>query len=284
MTQSDFEQNMQDIQNKNENEQTAPAAPEQQAAQESQAQQPAQQEPPTPQPAESVPPTSPLPSELHESTANATWSRMLQGNKRFAEGKAEHPWQDKETRHMLTDGQKPDAAVLSCSDSRVPPEIIFDQGLGDLFTVRTAGQMIDDAVIASLEYAVKKLHVSLLCVLGHGRCGALEVAEREYNELLRTITAEAEDSSETADIMDDLDERIAQSDSIVLRQAGISVWQAREAELDCLDDIERVHVAHTIETLVDRSPVIQQALASEQLMIVGARYQLDTGRIEVLSF
>ena len=170
---------------------------------------------------------SPFPSSMHESTANATWSRMLQGNKRFAEGKAEHPWQDKETRNMLTDGQKPDAAVLACADSRVPPEIIFDQGLGDLFTVRTAGQMIDDAVIASLEYAVRKLHVSLLCVLGHGRCGALQMAERELNDLIHTITAEADDSLETADLMDSLDERLTQSDSIVLRQAGISVWQAR---------------------------------------------------------
>lgn len=148
---------------------------------------------------------SPFPSSMHESTANATWSRMLQGNKRFAEGKAEHPWQDKETRNMLTDGQKPDAAVLACADSRVPPEIIFDQGLGDLFTVRTAGQMIDDAVIASLEYAVRKLHVSLLCVLGHGRCGALQMAERELNDLIHTITAEADDSLETADLMDSLD-------------------------------------------------------------------------------
>lgn len=263
MTQSDFEENF------DQNEQNVEAAQQ------------------TPEPAAEPTYASPLPSELHESTANATWSRMLQGNKRFAEGKAEHPWQDKETRHMLTDGQKPDAAVLSCSDSRVPPEIIFDQGLGDLFTVRTAGQMIDDAVIASLEYAVKKLHVSLLCVLGHGRCGALEAAEREFNELVRTVTAEAEetqDSIEAEDLLDDLDERIAQSDSIVLRQAGISIWQARESELDCLDDIERVHVAHTIESLVDRSTVIQQALASEQLMIVGARYQLDTGRVEVLSF
>ena len=66
-----------------------------------------------------------------ESTANATWSRMLQGNRRFAEGKPDHPWQDKETRQTLLDGQNPDAAVLSCSDSRVPPEIIFDQGLGN---------------------------------------------------------------------------------------------------------------------------------------------------------
>ena len=227
---------------------------------------------------------SPFPSSMHESTANATWSRMLQGNKRFAEGKAEHPWQDKETRNMLTDGQKPDAAVLACADSRVPPEIIFDQGLGDLFTVRTAGQMIDDAVIASLEYAVRKLHVSLLCVLGHGRCGALQMAERELNDLIHTITAEADDSLETADLMDSLDARLTQSASIVLRQAGISVWQARQAEADCLDDIERVHVAHTIEMLVERSEIIRQALASEQLMIVGARYQLDTGRVEVLSF
>ena len=197
-----------------------------------------------------------------ESTANATWSRMLQGNRRFAEGKPDHPWQDQETRQTLLDGQNPDAAVLSCSDSRVPPEIIFDQGLGDLFTVRTAGQLIDSAVIASLEYAVKKLHVSLICVLGHEHCGAIEAA----------------------DAMDDLDEHIAAAESIILRQTGMSVWQAREAELDAHEDIERVHVAHIIETLVEQSPVIQQALAADKLMIVGARYQLDSGKVEVLSF
>ena len=199
-----------------------------------------------------------------ESTANATWSRMLQGNRRFAEGKPDHPWQDKETRQTLLDGQNPDAAVLSCSDSRVPPEIIFDQGLGDLFTVRTAGQLIDSAVIASLEYAVKKLHVSLICVLGHEHCGAIEAAEQELDDLMHTITSEADGSLEAADAMD--------------------VWQAREAELDAHEDIERVHVAHIIETLVEQSPVIQQALAADKLMIVGARYQLDSGKVEVLSF
>ncbi len=92
-------------------------------------------------------------------------SRMLAGNRRFAEGKAEHPWQDKETRESLIDTQNPDAVVLGCSDSRVPPEIIFDAGLGDMFTVRTAGQMIDPAVLQSLEYAVTGLHVSLLVVV-----------------------------------------------------------------------------------------------------------------------
>ena len=221
---------------------------------------------------------------LAEATANATWSRMLQGNRRFYTGKAEHPWQDKETRHMLTDGQNPDAAVLACADSRVPPEIIFDQGLGDLFTVRTAGHIIDDAVVASLEYAVNKLHVSLICVLGHARCGALETADRELDELMHSITANADDSLATADAIDDLDEQIANSDSIVIRQAGMSVWQAREAELECAEDFERVHVARTIEMLVDRSPAIQQALAEERLMIVGARYELESGKVEVLSF
>lgn len=155
-----------------------------------------------------------------ESTANATWSRMLQGNRRFAEGKPDHPWQDKETRQTLLDGQNPDAAVLACSDSRVPPEIIFDEGLGDLFTVRTAGQLIDSAVIASLEYAVKKLHVSLICVLGHEHCGAIEAATQELDDLMRTITSEADGSLEAADAMDDLDEHIADAESIILRQAG----------------------------------------------------------------
>ena len=101
---------------------------------------------------------------------------------------------------------------------------------------------------------------------------------------MHTITSEADGSLEAADAMDDLDEHIAAAESIILRQAGMSVWQAREAELDAHEDIERVHVAHTIETLVEQSPIIQQALAADQLMIVGARYQLSTGKVEVLSF
>ena len=140
------------------------------------------------------------------------------------------------------------------------------------------------ARIASLEYAVKKLHVSLICVLGHEHCGAIEAAEQELDDLMHTITSEADGSLEAADAMDDLDEHIAAAESIILRQTGMSVWQAREAELDAHEDIERVHVAHIIETLVEQSPVIQQALAADKLMIVGARYQLDSGKVEVLSF
>lgn len=211
-----------------------------------------------------------------ESTANSTLSRMLAGNRRFAEGHSEHPWQDMQTRESLIDRQNPDAAVLSCSDSRVPPEIIFDAGLGDLFTIRTAGQIIDDAVLASLEYAVDHLHVSLLMVIGHEGCGAVALGADS--------TSDPESSLESADAMAELDERIASSDSIVLRSVGMSVWQAREAELDTSEDFERVHVARTIEELVTRSEIIQDALAHDRLMIVGARYQLSTGKVEVLSF
>ena len=222
--------------------------------------------------------------ESHESTANATWSRMLAGNRRFAEGKPEHPWQDAQTRESLIDRQNPDAAVLSCSDSRVPPEIVFDQGLGDLFTVRTAGQVIDDGVLASLEYAVSELGVSLLVVLAHQGCGAVHMAMDGLDAMLHEATADADDSIAAAELMDSLDERIAESESIIMRSVGMSVWQAREAELEAQDDIERVHVASTIENLVSRSEVIQTALAEDRLMLVGARYQLGTGLVEVLSF
>lgn len=292
-----------------------------------------------------------------ESTANATWSRMLQGNARFASGQAEHPWQDKETRESLIDGQHPDAAVLSCSDSRVPPEIIFDQGLGDMFTVRTAGQTLDDAVIASLEYAVTHLGVSVLVVLGHQHCGAVASAVAELDaiasgegiDLGAAFAAEVTDSemvdpaadddsgdlsenddvddagtvetsgtedgsdstdsdstdsdSESADaprfgeasaaprtgmdaddVFDKMEELVAASQSVLVRSVGASVLAAQEAALSDTDDFERVHIARTIEDLVDRSPVIQEALAAEHLSIVGARYQLATGKVEVLSF
>ncbi|WEV76535.1 carbonic anhydrase [Bifidobacterium sp. ESL0800] len=254
---------------------------------------------------------------------------MLQGNSRFASGQAEHPWQDLETRESLIDGQHPDAAVLSCSDSRVPPEIIFDQGLGDMFTVRTAGQTLDDAVIASLEYAVTHLGVSVLVVLGHQHCGAVASAVAELDaiaagagiDLGAAFAAEVTDSEiidpatddglpennaasaaedgaestgdddfETAgridsdDVFDKMEELIEASESVLVRSVGASVLAAQEAALSDTDDFERVHIARTIEALVDRSSVIQQALAAQRLSIVGARYQLETGKVEVLSF
>ena len=87
-----------------------------------------------------------------------------------------------------------------------------------------------------------------------------------------------------ANSITDLDERIAEAESIMLRTVGFSIWQAHESELESNEDFERVHIARTIEELVDRSDVIRQALAEDRLMLVGARYQLDSGKVEVLSF
>ena len=171
---------------------------------------------------------------------------------------------------------------MSCSDARVSPDIIFDAGIGYLFTVRTAGHIVDDAVLASLEYAVSSLGVRLLVVLGHQNCGAIKQGVKEYENLLHEMTADAEDSLMAADSITDLDERIAES--IRLRTVGFSIWQAHESELESNEDFERVHIARTIEELVDRSDVIRQALAEDRLMLVGARYQLDSGKVEVLSF
>ena len=219
-----------------------------------------------------------------EGTANGVWSRMLAGNHRFTEGKLEHPNRSVEAREAVIDTHEPDAAVLSCSDARVSPDIIFDAGIGDLFTVRTAGQVIDDAVIASLEYAVDVLGVRLLVVLGHQNCGAVKQACKEYEALLHELTADAEDSLMAADSVADLDERILNAKSLMLRTVGFSIWQAHESELESTEDFERVHIARTIEQLVEQSEVIQRALAEDRLMITGARYQLDTGKVEVLSF
>ncbi|MGG7136093.1 carbonic anhydrase [Bifidobacterium catenulatum] len=219
-----------------------------------------------------------------EGTANGVWSRMLAGNRRFTEGKLEHPNRSVEARKAVIDTHEPDAAVLSCSDARVSPDIIFDAGIGDLFTVRTAGQVIDDAVIVSLEYAVDVLGVRLLVVLGHQNCGAIKQACKEYEALLHELTADAEDSLMAADSVADLDERILNAKSLMLRTVGFSIWQAHESELESTEDFERVHIARTIEQLVEQSEVIQRALAEDRLMITGARYQLDTGKVEVLSF
>ena len=219
-----------------------------------------------------------------EGTASGVWNRLLAGNRRFAEGKPAYPNRSVEARKALIDTHEPDAAVLSCSDARVSPDIIFDSGLGELFTVRTAGHIVDDAVLASLEYAVDSLGVRLLVVLGHQHCGAIKQGVKEYEALLHQLTADAEDSLMAANNVADLDERIIEAESIMLRTVGFSIWQAHESELESNEDFERVHIARTIEELVDRSDVIRRALAEDRLMLVGARYQMDSGKVEVLSF
>src|SRR5437870_542082 len=103
--------------------------------------------------------------------------RLRNGNRRYAAMKALRPHQTRARRTSLAKGQQPFAVVVSCADSRVPPEIIFDQGLGDLFVLRVAGNIVDDHSLGSIEYAVDHLAVRLIVVLGHQRCGAVKAAK-----------------------------------------------------------------------------------------------------------
>lgn len=217
-----------------------------------------------------------------DTTANTTWSAMLAGNRRFADGKSIHPSQSPEVRKSLENEQHPDAVVLACADSRVAPEIIFDAGLGEMFTVRNAGQVPDTDAIASIEFAVENLHPSLLVVLGHQHCAAIAAAENSLSELIQKTAQET--GKKPADFEEDLDQVIDASTNPLFRFTGISVWQARMSDLTSADDYEQVHIAHTIEHLVTHSEIIRDAVAHDRLMLVGARYCMDTGLVEVLSF
>ncbi len=202
--------------------------------------------------------------------ATSVLSAMLAGNRKFAEGNSAHTGVSSEARMKLIDGQHPGAVVLSCADSRVAPEFIFDSGLGDIFSVRTAGEMLDDAVIASLEYAVSDLGVKVLLVLGHEHCGAVQAVLPNVQKL---VSKYGED--ETSEI-------IESSESILLRSLGPAALAGIEEDLST-DDIERIHVSNMLAEICDKSQIIREAVFSDALMLVGARYRMSDGLVEVLS-
>ncbi|HVN64668.1 MAG TPA: carbonic anhydrase, partial [Candidatus Binataceae bacterium] len=115
-------------------------------------------------------------------SAGQALQKLLDGNQRFIAGKMEHPHQSPERRNETAKGQHPFATVLSCSDSRTGPEVLFDRGLGDLFIVRVAGNVADQLVIESIDYSVKHLGIRLIVVLGHRRCGAVIAAVEGHEE------------------------------------------------------------------------------------------------------
>jgi carbonic anhydrase len=110
----------------------------------------------------------------HSVNGKEAHKMMIEGNKRYVAGKASHKNQDSTRRMDVTGGQHPFAVVISCSDSRVPPEIIFDQGIGDLFVIRLAGNIVDDAALGSIEYAIEHLGTKYIMVMGHESCGAVK--------------------------------------------------------------------------------------------------------------
>jgi carbonic anhydrase len=184
------------------------------------------------------------------------WKALKEGNERFVSGSPLHPSQGIEDRARLAAGQKPTAVVFGCADSRVAAEIIFDQGLGDMFVVRTAGHVIDSAVLGSVEYAVTVLDVPLIVVLGHDSCGAVQA----------TLSA--------------LDGGVIPGGYVrdVVERVTPSILLGRRDGLTRVDEFEARHVIETGTQLLDRSTAIAKRIDAGSLAIVGLTYRLADGR------
>ncbi|NJL90442.1 MAG: carbonic anhydrase [Coleofasciculaceae cyanobacterium SM2_1_6] len=182
--------------------------------------------------------------------------RLLAGNLRFVSSKANHPHQSLKRIKSLAQAQHPYATILSCADSRVSGEIVFDEGLGDLFDIRIAGNIATPEVIGSIEYAVAHLHTPLLMVLGHERCGA--------------VTA-AVDGGELEGKIPTLVAAIAPAVERARGQAG-----------DLLENAVVANIQYQIERLLELSSVIKAAVAAGELKIVGGRYDLDQGKVTLV--
>ena len=195
------------------------------------------------------------------STPQQAWQAMADGNQRFVSGQLAHPRQDIDHRESLASAQRPFAALFGCSDSRLSAEIIFDVGLGDLFVVRNAGQVIAETILGSLEYAVEVLGVPLILVLGHDECGAIRAAIDSAEGKLQ-----------------------AKGEFIQQMVANIepTVSAAYAKGIREIDEITSLHVQDTINDLVSRSKIVREAVESGKLAIVGANYKLVLGDIHPL--
>lgn len=173
-----------------------------------------------------------------------------------------NPHQTVERRKQVADKQNPFAVILGCSDSRVPLEIIFDQGIGDLFVVRLAGNVFDsDMGLGSIEFAVESFHSPLLMVLGHARCGAVQSS-------IEALDRNATVPGKIASIVDAIKPVVEQ----VRGQPGDLVTNAVHA-----------NVRHVVEQLRNADPIVKTLHASGKLKIVGACYDLQTGQVEILN-
>ena len=194
-------------------------------------------------------------------TPAQAYKKFFEGNERFIQGDLSHPRQDVDHRAEIAQGQTPFAALFGCSDSRLSAEIIFDVGLGYLFVVRNAGQVIAETILGSLEYSVEVLQVPLIVVLGHDSCGAIQatIASSEG-----TLVTEGEFIQ-----------------NLVLRIEP-TVQAAKQAGTDSIDEITALHIKATVQELISRSTLIDSAVRSGKLAVVGATYQLSLGKVTPL--
>jgi carbonic anhydrase len=184
-------------------------------------------------------------------------SKLKEGNKRYTSGNLQHPGQTAERRTELANTQHPFAAIVSCSDSRVPPEIVFDQGLGDLFIVRVAGNVINDEGLGSIEYAVDHLGARLIVVLGHQSCGAVKAAKE-------TIAAKSKAPGHIESLV-------------------TAIKPAVEATAkDDLDATIKANVKNVVQALRSSTPILKTKVDSGDIRVIGGYYSLDTGAVTFL--
>src|SRR2546428_5927950 len=181
-------------------------------------------------------------------------SKLKEGNGRYTSGNVQHPGQTAERRTELANTQHPFATIVSCSDSRVPPEIVFDQGLGDLFVVRVAGNVIDDHALGSIEYAVDHLGVRLIVVLGHQSCGAVKAAKE-------TIAAKSKAPGHIQSL-------------VTAIQPAVEATAKGDLEATI-----KANVKDVAQALRSSTPILKPKVDSGELKVVGAYYSLDTGAV-----
>ncbi|EGK87200.1 carbonic anhydrase [Microcoleus vaginatus PCC 9802] len=194
---------------------------------------------------------------ISELTPNSALQKLMEGNQRYIEQKRTFPDQARSRIVEVAQGQHPFATILACSDSRVAPEIIFDQGLGDLFDIRVAGNFLDDVVLGNIEYAALELGVPLLVILGHERCGAVKAAldGKAVPGHISTLVAAIKPAVDSTN-----------------GQTG-----------DAWDNAVRANVKMNVNNLQSSSPILAEAVKAGKLKVVGGRYDLDSGKVEIIA-
>jgi carbonic anhydrase len=208
--------------------------------------------------AASIPAKEPASAPAPTVTAAEALTRLKDGNARFAEDKLKHPNQNSTARTELAKGQRPFAIILGCADSRTSPEVVFDQGLGDLFVLRVAGNVLNDETIGSIEFAVEELGSPLIVVLAHERCGAVKAARD-------TIAAHGTAPGHIQSLVKAIEPAVATTAS---------------ADAETTAKANAMNVA---KTLRESEPFLKERVAAGKLTVIGAHYDLDTGKVEFLS-
>jgi carbonic anhydrase len=229
---------------------------------------------PTPHPPAGPTPALPTGATSHPSadpqpeTPAEALAELCAGNDRFIAGASTHPRQDAGHRATLTDGQRPFAVIFGCSDSRLAAEIIFDQGLGDLFVVRTAGHATAPEVLGSIEYAVDVLRTPLVVVLGHDRCGAVQAAYEVFCGGPRP-------AGHVRAVIDALL-------LSVIRATDPAGAAPRDPDA-AVARIVNVHIEQTVDLLLTHSPTLAGAVAAGRCAVVGMSYRLAAGRARLVT-